>query len=222
MKVRDTIKLIFDKLWIVLLVTIPATGITFYINSCVFEPVYEANFTLYIIAREATIQDPFNYDDVIVANQLANDYKEILKSVKVAKATLDEVGITDMTPEELLENINVERENDTSILFIGVRDVDPVRAMYISNTLSRVFIETIGQINPFNKIGIVDMAVVPETPVGPDTLKNVLITLMAGIVSSVTFVVLYFGMNNRIRSVEEVERITGLDVIGILPRSKIK
>ncbi len=223
MTIKDMYDAIISKLWIILLVTLISTGIAILINSRV-ELVYEANSTLYIMTKResGTQTGQLYFDDIAVNKQLAIDYKGMLKSHKLAEETIAELKLTEMSTASFLNRVNVSLLEDTNIIRITVRDPDPVRASDIANTLVAVFIRSVNPMANYNNISVIDTAVVPTEPVGSGTKKNILLAFAAGMLSSGTVVVLFAQMSKGIKSIEQIENLTGLNVIGILPRMDIK
>jgi len=68
------------------------------------------------------------YNELLKNQQLVKDYRELIKSKLIVKTALEELEITDMSPERLAANITVDSKNDTRILEVKVRDTSPKEA----------------------------------------------------------------------------------------------
>ncbi|HEX8847118.1 MAG TPA: polysaccharide biosynthesis tyrosine autokinase [Pyrinomonadaceae bacterium] len=69
-----------------------------------------------------------------------------------------------------------------------------------------------------NNIYVVDYAVTPEAPVGPQRLRTVLMALFLAFAGSVGLAIFLEYMNDSVRSTEDVERWLRLPSIGVIPR----
>lgn len=67
-------------------------------------------------------------------------------------------------------------------------------------------------------ISVIDPAVTPTRPSGPNLMRNVLMAGLVGLVISVVFILLLEMTNTRIRNVDDVEKLLDLPVLGQIPR----
>ncbi|MEX2301586.1 MAG: polysaccharide biosynthesis tyrosine autokinase [Bryobacterales bacterium] len=71
-----------------------------------------------------------------------------------------------------------------------------------------------------SNIAVLDPAEAPERPNRPRPLINLLFALLSGSVLGVVFAFAADHLNTRVRTPDEVERLTGLDLLAVLPRRK--
>jgi succinoglycan biosynthesis transport protein ExoP len=69
-----------------------------------------------------------------------------------------------------------------------------------------------------NNIYVVDYAVTPEAPVGPQRLRTVLMGLFLSLAGAIGLAIFLEYMNDSVRSTEDVERWLRLPSIGVIPR----
>ena len=69
-------------------------------------------------------------------------------------------------------------------------------------------------------VNVIDKAVAPVNPSGPNRPMYVAVALMAGLFLAVAIVVVADMLNTKVRRVEEVEELLGLPVIGRMPAMK--
>ena len=69
-------------------------------------------------------------------------------------------------------------------------------------------------------VNVIDKAVAPVNPSGPNRPMYVAVALMAGLFLAVAIVVVADMLNTTMRRVEEVEELLGLPVIGRMPAMK--
>jgi len=68
-----------------------------------------------------------------------------------------------------------------------------------------------------SNISVVDSAVVPKRPVSPNKTKNLMLALLFGIFGGVGLCFLLDYLDNTIKGPEEVEKLTGLPSLGVIP-----
>jgi polysaccharide biosynthesis transport protein len=66
-------------------------------------------------------------------------------------------------------------------------------------------------------IHVIDSAFVPSSPVRPQRLLNIAIALVVGLILGVTLAFIEEGLDNSIKSVEDVERLIGAPALAIVP-----
>ena len=68
-----------------------------------------------------------------MGTQLTKDYAELINSRYVLENVIDQLSLTDMEYEDLLEQVSVHTPTDTRIVSITVEHTDPVLAMDIAD-----------------------------------------------------------------------------------------
>lgn len=216
------LRILIKRWYLIVLLPILAIAVTAFVSYFILEPQYESGTTLYVINSTLGSDKPAMYEDILISQHLIKDYKELITSRTVTKSTLLKLGIYDMSPNELADNINVSLVNDTQLIKITVRDHDPLRAKQLLSTISEVFMEKAKSLMKISNIDTLDSAEVPENPVSPKPLVNMAIALAAGLMVAVTLVVSIEYLDDRIDSVEDIEKRLGLTVLGTIPSLKIK
>ncbi len=137
----------------------------------------------------------------------------------VAEGVIQRLGLR-MEPAELLENLSVEQEGSTLFIQLSYKDADPESAQQIVNTVGVVsserIPERIGSANDLT-VTIWEDASVPTTPAGPDPVRNAALALIFGLMLGTGLALLTEYMDDRLRSPEKVEQITGIPTFGAVP-----
>ena len=76
--------------------------------------------------------------------------------------------------------------------------------------------EELGSLKASN-ISVVDPAEVPGTPVSPDKTKNLILALLFGLFGGVGLCFLLEYLDNTVKGPDEVEKLTGLPSLGVIP-----
>ena len=101
------------------------------------------------------------------------------------------------------------------------REVDTNREIY-SGLLQRFKEVGVAGGVGTNNVSIVDKADVPLFPFKPDLLRNVLIGLVLGMMAGLALAFVLEYMDDSIKFSDEVERYTGLSLLGIIPKVKAR
>ena len=106
-----------------------------------------------------------------------------IDSRPVAEETIQRLGLR-MKPAELLDNLTVEQLESTSFIVLTYEGTNPQKAQQIVNTFGKVSCELFsGRMAAGSKLTatLYEPAVVPDSPVSPDPLRNGLLTLVIGL-----------------------------------------
>jgi len=109
---------------------------------------------------------------------------QAIDSRPVAEEAIQRLGLQ-MEPAALLDNLTIEQVENTSFIVLTYQGNDPVRATQIVNTLGEISSELISERSAADRqltATVYDEAIVPDSPVSPDPLRNGLLTLVIGLV----------------------------------------
>lgn len=182
-------------------------------------PEYTSSTT--ILLNQASENTAISSTDINLNKSLVTTYSEIIKSKRVLRQVIQILAL-DMEYSELYGKVAVGEITDTSIIRISVTDEDNELAADIANTIADVFAKEIVDIYNIENISIIDTAEVSEVASSMSALKIIgVVTIIGAFLSiGVIFVVFYF--DTTIKSEEDIEKLTGLPVIGIVPSSREK
>jgi capsular polysaccharide biosynthesis protein len=218
MELREFFKIIYKKLWVVLLIPIVAAGISTILSFKIFEPVYESKSSMYILSGKSDLID----QSYLVNEKLVEDCAEIIRSKSVTRSVIEKLHLTNITSEELARKINIKSKNDTRVIEISVRSSDPENAKMLTQEVSNVFLKKVSHLLNAENIEVLDEAEVPDTPVKPRPVINIVIGTIIGLITAICLVILTDYMNNTINTLEDVETQSGLVVLGVIPSLNIK
>jgi hypothetical protein len=133
------------------------------------------------------------------------------------ESVIEELGI-DVDVEELRDAVSSTPNDVTRILTIRVQDPDPERAAEIANALAAATDElasgTSSVQRPEGEIHVVNLASPPTTPVAPQVSLIVMMSAAAGLVAAVAVVLILDLLETRVRSNEDLSRVSMLPVLG--------
>lgn len=140
MELREYALLVRKWLWLILLCTVAAAAAA-YVVSKNSTPIYQASTKL-LVNQSSSNQANLAYQDILMSQQLARTYANLLADRPVVEATAQRLGLpTDQKSLTALQNsISVTPIRDTQLLEVKVEGPDPQLIALVANTLPEVFI----------------------------------------------------------------------------------
>lgn len=214
----ELVGIVLRKWWLILIFVVIAGGIAFYFTSNYVTPTYQAESKLFI-GKEADILGEFSLTDLNIDSKLVVDYRELLKTRKVTEEVIQELGLN-VSTNRLISNLSVVTISDSRLMSIRFVDSNPEVAAAITNKLSEVLVESAVDIIGIQNVQIVDAAIVPTYPIGPNITTNVAIAVVLGGMLALFVIFVLHLVDNTIKKEEQLEKKLGVPVLGIIPKHK--
>lgn len=188
--------------------------------------VYQADASAYVSAA-AGGSDPgtASVGNNIVQGRIAS-YVEVGALRSVAERAIEDLGL-DTSPEQLVRNVSVGNEQGTALLHVTASASSAEEARDLAEAWVRAMIVEIDSIETNDGasespvlIRPAESARIPTSPSSPNVRVGLAIGLLAGIVLGLAYAILRFTLDRRVRSAEQVERETGVAVVGAIPSIK--
>ncbi len=216
--IRDIFHIIKKRIWLILLITafIFAVGVTYTFQ--IVTPMYKATTSIYIgrnVAEGATADDIL-YQDLLLGEKLVNDYRELVKSRLVSDEVSKQLTRFGVTASDITEYVDVESKTNTRVIEISATTDSALLSKEMANVTADVFTDKALIIMDVQNIQIIDLAILPVSPITPNILMNLAISILLGLMLGVGFVFLIEFLDNKIRTPEDVETILGLPVMGVI------
>lgn len=141
----------------------------------------------------------------VIADTAEQDYNTAQNRLSILEANLDQ--------QKAQANLEAEKMVDYSIL---QNDANATKQLYdgLNQKLKEAQIEA--GLKSSN-IRIVDQALVPTAPSGPQRTRNILLALLVGLVGGVGLAVFREYLDNTVKSPDDIERLTGLPSLAVVP-----
>lgn len=212
--VGELILVLLRKWWIIALCGIVVAS-AFLIGTKLFvTPVYQSVTKIFVLSQQEG-----NYlttTDIQLSSYLTKDYAELIKSRTVAQEVIERLDLK-MTPEGLISLVSVHTKADTRIVTINVRNTDPKLAQELANVIREVSAKQIVDVMGVEAVNMVDEANLPTAPSSPNTRSNVLMGATWGCLIAVVIILLFYLLDDTIKSEEDVERYLELNVLAAIP-----
>lgn len=230
--IKELIDMFLEKKWLIIIsiVVFAVLGVVY--SKFYVTPIYESYTRLVLAASEKkeniiNNQNEFNTDenvmkaeitqaDVTLNSKLVSTYSELIKTNDVIRKVINNLKI-DIDENELKKNISVTSVKDTELIAISVKTKDSKQSAKIANEISKVFIDKVAEIYNINNVHIVEEAEEAKEPCNVNTVKDVLIFALVGMVLSSGIILIQNMLDTTIKTEEDIENAVGLSVIATIP-----
>lgn len=179
-------------------------------------PQYEASVNMIVNTRSENTGTVSN-DTINSAKNLVSTYAIIIKSNTVLNQVISNLGIEDMTYEDLEKKVSVTAINDTQVMRIAVQDEDPNLARQIVREIALISPSEIVDAVEAGSCKVVSQVRVPSNPVSPSIMKNTAIATLLGAVLVIAIVIIRSLLANYIVDDNDIQKYLGLPVLGVIP-----
>lgn len=215
------LKKLWQKKFIISLLTIVFASAAMALSIFVIKPVYTSTTKIYVVNQKDN-SGTITTQDLQAGDYLVKDYREILTSKDVLSTVVEQHGL-EMTPEALLSKISVSVPTNTRIISISVKDLEPSEAARLANAVREVGAEKIKQITKVDEVTTLENAEAPTTPSSPNIKRNAVLGGLVGGFLATFLVLVRELLDDRVKRPEDVEETLGLPLLGIVPEmSKLK
>lgn len=220
MRLKEYIKLIRSKAWIIILSTVAFMLIAGIVCSFLITPVYEANTTLIVDINQSQENiDTVTGEQLSSSQKLTVIYGEIIKSRAVLDKVAKELDL-DISGNEISNRVTITQIKDTQMMNISVVDENPKQAKDIANTIPVIFKEEAKRIVKANDVQVIDKALEPTRPIKPNTIVTVSVSGIVGFVIGICEILVLEYMNDKIRKKSDIKNNLDLRVLGLIPYIK--
>jgi capsular polysaccharide biosynthesis protein len=220
MELQQYFLIIRKRIPLIIMITLPFIILSGLYTRFVMKPMYAASTTILIGEDTSGIRNKQSssttYSDLLLYEKLVKTYQELAKSSTIAEQVIKNHNL-DMLPRNITPMISTSSTNDSEIMSITVRSADPHLSMNIANETAKALKQKSMKLGMGDNISILDEALLPGGPYGPNLKRNVFIAFFIGLMLSIGIVFLIEYLDNTVKTQETAEDITGLPVIGIIP-----
>ena len=216
MELRDLFEIVRKRLGLIVLITVVSLLISAVVSFFLLDEVYETSTTLMVGKIQNNQTNTIEYNDILANQKLVNTYSEIAKSDRVLDKVIEKLQLQ-LRPSNLRQKISVASVKETEIIRITVEDTDPGFATDLANAIAEVFMKEVVDIMKLDNVQVIDVAKVPEEPVKPKPLLNIVIAGVLGLMLGLGVVFLIEYLDNTIKVSEDIEKYLELPVLGVIP-----
>jgi len=159
-----------------------------------------------------------------LAQSVVKSYIEIGSWRSVAEYVIDDLDLA-ATPEAIVSKVDVTNPNGTVVIRVSANAASPTAARDLAESWIRGMISEIEQLEGGSTGAAItvapgDSARLPTAPSSPDTRLALALGALVGLSLGIGYAVLRHVLDLRVRNANDIERETGVAVIGTLPAVK--
>ncbi len=215
----DVLKLYLKRWWVILIAMIIGGAIAFGYTTTFVTPMYTSYGTLYtentsdILNQDVSGVD---YNTVMVRKELVGTYAEVLTSNSFMQIVADKSDLG-YTPAEIRSMIAMQSKNETEILVIAVKTLDPRHSHIIAQKILDMAPGFVSEIVEGGSVKILDQPVFSETPSSPNVVRNTEIGAILGILFSLALVLAIEIIDNKVKDADAVAKMFKYPILGEIP-----
>ncbi|WP_051640249.1 polysaccharide biosynthesis tyrosine autokinase [Cellulomonas sp. URHE0023] len=188
-------------------------------------PVYRASASMYVALTAGDSASDLNQGSSYTQGQMLS-FARLTTLPIVLTPVIEELGL-DTSAKRLGHRIVAATPQNTSILTVSATGTDPEATAALANSVAANTADVIESLAPANesgeatvKVTIVDEADPPQNPIAPNTKRNVMAALFAGLLLGLIAAYLREVLDTRVRRPEDVEQAIDVPVVGTLRADK--
>ena len=224
---KELLLVYWKKKWFVAIVTLISIAIGYYYSYYHVVPKYESTTTLMLgkisnFSSDSTeIRDDYQIaqSEITINSSLVSTYSKLITSRTLVQKVIANLNLN-LSEGAIIGSTIVSRVEQTQLIQIRVRNTNPELACKIANEIAKVFSEQIKDIYNINNVYIVDKAIPSGTPYNINHKKDLGISALIGFVLSSGLILLYYLLDNTVKSEEQLEENIGVKNLINIPLEK--
>lgn len=218
----NLMRIIWGKLWIVVLSMIVCGAIAFTSAVFLIQPKYTSTAMMYVnnsslsVGGSTTIS--FSSSQLSAARSLLDVYVIILRSRTTLEAAMEKSGLDEVyTYSEMRSMVSAGSVGGTEIFSISATCEDKETAELIVDTIVEILPERISEIVDGSSVRLVDAAILPKSPSSPSYTSYAMIGILAGAIVSAAAIVIDDLLNTSVRDEEYLKSRYNIPVLAVVP-----
>jgi capsular polysaccharide biosynthesis protein len=214
MELRDYLRILRKRGWIIILTTVLTAAAAFGFSQL---QTVEYKSTISVFVRPERIDN----GTLLATKQILRGFVAYIDSLNFAQQVINAKGL-DMKADTLKPKVTIASKDEDYIIQIDVVDTDPAQSEAIALEWANQFVQWRDQDNlKQQKADRVDANIVQNPTTGkfrPQTTLNVVAGAIIGLLLGVVIVFFLESIeSNILRASDDVERVLGTTVIGMIP-----
>jgi len=225
MELRRYLKVIYDRIWWVVLCVALGFGAAFITTPN--DLTYEAKTTIYV-GSQFFDQGDLSQDRTVAIQTFATTFANMIPSEPIARAAVERTGV-DRSPNGVADHTFAGVVPGTTLIEVAVTDPDAAVAQTLANGITDAFVERAQELEPGTSGGegtlpslpayVYERAQLPTVPESTSSSSRLVIGSLFGLAIALVIVFLLDYLDITVRTPSEIEARIGLPVLGTIPSS---
>jgi capsular exopolysaccharide synthesis family protein len=221
LEIRDYV-LILRNRWKLIIAVLVLSMLAALAASLLTTPKYAASTQLFV---SMTGQDSTTtaYEASLFSQQRVTSYVQLIQGQQVAQRVVDALMLP-ISATQVANEVSVKVVPNTVLIGVTVTDPSPARARDIANALSTEFIKLAAELETPQggttaaaKVTVVQQASLPTTAVVPQTVHNIGLGAVVGLLLGIGLAVLRDRLDNTLKTRRDVLDAGGAAAVGAVP-----
>lgn len=198
---KEYFDVIKNRIWIIIFITMFTT-----LSGYIYNSFYNNDTLLYKTSTRIIIGADNEYMKTLMV---------MIKDPTIMEKVKNELQLS-RPSEELADQIEVLKVDESTVVSISVIDTDPKMAVSIANETARVFKNEIVNILEFKNVQLLSPAKENPYPINEPHNNIIKITVVLGVILGIGIAFLLDSLDETIKRESEIEEILEVPVIGIV------
>jgi receptor protein-tyrosine kinase len=188
-------------------------------------PAYTAETQLFVSTTDSTTPQAV-FQGSQFSQQRATSYAQLLTGEELAERVIEELDLP-LSSAALSGDITAAVVPGTVLIDVAATAASPERAQAIAQELGSQFPELVSSLEASNALGespvkvtVVDAPELPRTPSSPNTLLNIALGLLAGLLVGLGLAVVRARLDRSVKNVQEASELADAPVLGVVVRDE--
>lgn len=200
------LKTIWNRIWIIAIVSILGAAIGFSVASFAITPSYSSSIMLYVNNYSFSMGDlgfSISSSEISAAQSLVKTYSVLLKNRTTLERVIQNTEL-DYTWKELYGMIDAVSVDETEIMKVTVTANDPYEAEKIANGIAKILPQRVSEIVEGSSMEVVDSAIAVTSKVAPSISGYTIVGFILGALLSVASFTVVALLDNTVHDEEYI------------------
>lgn len=187
--------------------------------SILIKPTYTAETQLFVAIQNSGSAQELQQGNTFSQARVQSYVKTVATPI-VLQPVIDTLGL-EATVDDLARRVKATSDLNTVLINIAVEDTSPVQSSAVAQAVANSLVKAVdslekpktGGTSPVS-LSIITPAAAPISPSAPNTRLNLVLGLIVGLILGVAGALLRTTMDNRIRGVADLRRVTSSPLLG--------
>lgn len=215
--IEDVIMVLKKRIKLIIILPLIAVALTGIIINMTSKVLYQSSAKIFI-GNSITNSEggKLDYSSVEMYQKLMKTYIEIASNQDLIKEAIEDRGL-DIDPMDAVKGINIEQVIDTQVLQISYQSSSKTLTPIVLDAVVQNFTKKASEFIPNGSLQVMESVKEEPAIIMTNVKKNLIMVGLMFFLFSIGIALLLGYMDNSIKKKEDLEKITNLPVLGVIP-----